>query len=221
MARIGIMGGTFDPIHNGHLMLGRQAYSEYGLDQVWYMPSGQPPHKKGQEVSPAADRCAMVSLAVKQEKGLYLSEFETLKLLGEERPSDEFYFIIGADSLYEIENWYHPEEILARAEILAAAREYKPGVTGAQLAWKYEESVTGAPLAWKYGRLHRSFDDQIAYLKERFGARIRRLHCAEMDISSHEIRQAVSQGLSIRKWVLDAVADYIEEHHLYQEKRHE
>ncbi len=206
MAKIGIMGGTFDPIHNGHLMLGRQAYREYGLDQVWYMPSGQPPHKKGREISPAAVRCEMVSLAVENEKGLHLSEFETsregttytavtLKLLADVYPSDAFYFIIGADSLYEIENWYHPEEVLARAEILAAEREYE--------------------------RFHRSFDDQIAYLKDRFGARIRRLHCAETDISSHEIRQAVSEGLCIRKWVPAAVADYIEEHHLYQEKDHE
>ncbi len=206
MARIGIMGGTFDPIHNGHLMLGRQAYREYGLDQVWYMPSGQPPHKKEQEISPAAVRCAMVSLAVEKEEGLYLSEFETLrpgttytaetlKLLKEAYPSDAFYFIIGADSLYEIENWYHPEEILANAEILAAVREYR--------------------------HFHRSFDEQIAYLNERFDARIRKLHCAETDISSHEIRRAVSEGLSIRQWVPDAVAGYIEEHHLYQEKRHE
>ncbi len=206
MARIGIMGGTFDPIHNGHLMLGRQAYKEYCLDQVWYMPSGQPPHKKDHEISPAKVRCAMVSLALEGESGLVLSEFETsrtgttytamtLKLLAEEFPADMFYFIIGADSLYEIENWYHPEEVLARAEILAASREYE--------------------------EFHRSLDGQIAYLEERFGARIGKLHCPEVDISSHEIRKAVEDGLDIRQWVPESVADYIEEHRLYREKRHE
>ena len=206
MARIGIMGGTFDPIHNGHLMVGRQAVAEYGLDQVWYMPSGQPPHKMGRNISSAHDRCAMVSLAVSGEQGMSLSEFETsregttytattLKLLAEEYPSDTFSFIIGADSLYEIENWYHPEEILTGTEILVASREY--------------------------GRFHRTLDGQIEYLKERFGARIRKLSCEEVDISSHEIRQAAAQGICIREWVPDAVAAYIEEHHLYQENRHE
>ncbi len=206
MARIGIMGGTFDPIHNGHLMLGRQAYREYGLDAVWYMPSGTPPHKKGQEISPAQDRCAMVALAVNGEEGLSLSEFETrregttytaetLGLLTQEQPKDEFYFIIGADSLYEIENWYHPEKIFVRAKILAAAREY--------------------------AHLHRTLDGQIAYLGERFGASIQKLHCGMEDISSHEIREAVAAGRDIRRWVPDAVAAYIETHHLYQEKYRE
>ena len=60
MRKIGIMGGTFDPIHNGHIMLGRQAYAEYNLDEVWYMPSGQPPHKKGRHVTECAERCLMV-----------------------------------------------------------------------------------------------------------------------------------------------------------------
>ena len=64
MADIGIMGGTFDPVHNGHLILGKQAYEEYGLDAVWFMPSGQPPHKKDRHVTPAGDRCAMVKLAI-------------------------------------------------------------------------------------------------------------------------------------------------------------
>ena len=59
MGRIGIMGGTFDPIHNGHLMIGRQAYKEYGLNEVWYMPSGHPPHKKNRNVSVPATRLAM------------------------------------------------------------------------------------------------------------------------------------------------------------------
>ncbi len=201
MARIGIMGGTFDPIHNGHLMLGRQAYHEYGLDQVWYMPSGRPPHKKGSGVTAAEDRCAMVALALKREKGLSLSEFETsregttytamtLRLLTQAYPADEFSFIIGADSLYEMENWYHPREILAMAEILVAEREC--------------------------GCFPRTLGEQIAYLEERYHARIRKLHCAAVDISSHAIREAAAKGEEIRAWVPDFVADYIAEHRLYR-----
>jgi len=114
MAEIGIMGGTFDPIHNGHLMLGRQAYEEYHLDEVWFMPSGNPPHKKDHLVTDAALRCKMVRLAIEGFPKFRLSEFEvqrtgntytaeTLRLLHLHYPEHRFYFIVGADSLYEIE----------------------------------------------------------------------------------------------------------------------
>lgn len=255
MARIGIMGGTFDPIHNGHLMLGRQAYREYHLDRVWYMPSGQPPHKKGNHVTPAADRCAMVSLALEREEGLFLSEFETsrggttytattLSLLCGEHPGDEFYFIIGADSLYEIESWYHPERILAMAGLLVAPREYRQGVTGAQPASKYKQSVTGAQPAWEYrlsltgaqpaskyeqcvtGALFASkfkeasasLDEQIEHLRLTYNARIEKLHCQKMDISSHEIRQAIREGREVGNLIPPEVLRYIQTHHLYQEE---
>lgn len=76
MRKIGIMGGTFDPIHNGHIMLGRQAYAEYNLDEVWYMPSGQPPHKKGRHVTESAERCHMVKLAIQDIPYFVFSDFE-------------------------------------------------------------------------------------------------------------------------------------------------
>lgn len=120
MARIGIMGGTFDPVHMGHLQIGRQAKEEYGLEQVWFMPSGQPPHKRDHKVTAAAHRCAMVELAIEGQNGFVLSRSEverpgdtytaqTLALLKEGYPGHDFYFIIGADSLYEIEKWFRPE----------------------------------------------------------------------------------------------------------------
>ena len=123
MARIGIMGGTFDPIHNGHLQLGRQAREEYHLEQVWFMPSGQPPHKKDHAVTDAWTRLEMVRLAIAGQKGFSLSDFEirrpgntytaqTLKLLSEAYPENLFYFIIGADSLYDIEKWYRPDLVV-------------------------------------------------------------------------------------------------------------
>ena len=123
MAEIGIMGGTFDPIHNGHLLLGKQAYEEYKLDQIWFMPSGTPPHKKDHKVTDVKDRVAMVQLAIKKFPFFYCSDFEiqrpgntytaqTLQLLHQEYPKHRFYFIVGADSLYQIEKWYHPAEVL-------------------------------------------------------------------------------------------------------------
>ena len=124
MKQIGIMGGTFDPIHVGHLMLGRQAFEEYGLDSVWYMPSKTPPHKKDHRITSSKDRCAMVSAAIEEFPYFCLSDFEikrtagytytadTLRLLREEYQDTEFYFIVGADSIHDIEKWYHPEYVL-------------------------------------------------------------------------------------------------------------
>ncbi|MDO5348474.1 MAG: nicotinate-nucleotide adenylyltransferase [Lachnospiraceae bacterium] len=201
MAKIGIMGGTFDPIHNGHLMLGRQALEEYQLDQIWFMPSGQPPHKKDHPVTDADIRCEMVRLALLGQPGFLFSDFEirrpgntytaqTLALLHQEYPQHEFYFIVGADSLYEIEGWYEPERIMSQTVILAAGREYEG--------------------------IHRSLKGQMNYLKEKYGAQIEYLHCREMDISSEEIRSLTAEGQSVKALVPEAVFAYMEKNHLYQ-----
>ncbi len=201
MARIGIMGGTFDPIHWGHLSIGRQARREWGLKEVWYMPSGQPPHKKDHQVTDGDKRCAMVKLALKGEEGLVFSDFElrrpgntytaqTLRLLRAAYPEHEFYFILGADSLYEIEQWYHPEQIMDKAVILAACREYSQS--------------------------HPSLEAQIGCLAEKYGARIYRLHSREMDVSSKEIRDMVSDGREPKGLLPEAVLAYIREHGLYR-----
>lgn len=203
MAKIGIMGGTFDPIHKGHLLLGRQAYTEYELDEIWYMPSGQPPHKKGRRITPAEDRCAMVRLAIADEPRFQLSEFEiaregntytaqTLKLLAEAYPEHEFHFIIGADSLYEIEGWYHPAEVLAAVPILVAEREYD--------------------------HEHLTMDQQIAYLSKKYICNIQKLHCREIDVASSDIRRCISEGESIQVYVPAEVEAYILAHGLYQEE---
>lgn len=202
MADIGIMGGTFDPVHNGHLLLGRQAYEEYKLDEVWFMPSANPPHKKDHPVTDVELRCEMVRLAITEHPYFRLSRFEadrvgntytaeTLTLLHQACPEHCFYFIIGADSLYEIEKWYHPEQVLARAVFLVANREYEDA------------------------RL--TIDQQMEYLKHRYQADIRPLHCEEVDIASAELRQMAARGRKLFKYVPKAVEAYIEAHGLYQE----
>lgn len=202
MGKIGIMGGTFDPIHNGHLMLGEQAYNEYELDEVWYMPSGHPPHKKNHRVTEPAMRLEMTELAMEDHKGFFCSDFEikrngntytaqTLKLLRESYPEHTFYFIIGADSLYEIESWYEPDQVFAQAVILAARRDY-------------EEA-------------DRTMDHQTGYLTNKYSADIRILHCEKMDISSAELRQMIAEGESIAPFVPREVMLYISSHGLYQE----
>ena len=203
MGNIGIMGGTFDPIHNGHLMLGEQAYEEYQLDEVWFMPSGHPPHKKNQKITDPHIRFTMTQLAVESKTGLVSSDFEvrrngstytaqTLRLLREAYPQHQYFFIIGADSLYEIENWYEPDQVLSQAVILAARREYEDA------------------------RL--SMEQQIAYLGTRYKADIRILHCKEMDISSAMLRERIAGGLSVSEYVPPKVLTYIKDQGLYQEK---
>lgn len=202
MKRIGIVGGTFDPIHYGHLMLGRQAYQEYQLEEVWYMPSRQPPHKKDHTVTPSKDRVAMIRLAIGDVPYFSLSDFElkrkegntytadTLTLLTEAYPDTEFYFIVGADSVYEIEKWYRPETVLKLATILAASREYE------------DERL--------------SLEQQISYLRTKYGARIFRLHCREFDAASAEIRSMLAKGNPVAEWIPQQVEQYIAEHGLYK-----
>lgn len=208
MKRIGIMGGTFDPIHLGHLMLGRQAYREYGLDCIWYMPSKNPPHKKDHQITSAKDRCAMIEAAIGEVPFFRLSDFEikrtgentytadTLRLLKESYPDTKFYFIVGADSIQDIESWYHPEYVLRAVTFLAAEREL-------------EEQ-------------RQSLDTRIEYLSEKYGAKILRLHCMEMDVASADIRRRIAGGDSaeeIRGMLPEPVAAYIREHGLYTSGR--
>ena len=201
MKKIGLMGGTFDPIHLGHLMIGQQALEEYRLDEIWYMPSRIPPHKKDHTVTPAKDRCAMVQAAIAPYPGFVFSDFElkrtegntytadTLRLLKEEYPAYEFYFIVGADSIHDIEKWYHPEYVLREVIFLAADREYDNPV--------------------------RSLEDQIAYLTKKYNARIYRLHCRMMNIASAEIRERLAGHRPVTDLIPESVLSYIRTHDLY------
>ncbi len=204
MRRIGIMGGTFDPIHNGHIEVARQAYEEYHLDEVWFMPSGHPPHKKDHAVTDAADRCEMTKLAIREYPCFRFSDFEvrrqgntytaqTLTLLREQYPDTVFFFIIGADSLFEIENWYMPEKIMEQAVLLVAGRAYS--------------------------RAERSLDEQIRWLRERYHSEIFRLHLEEMNVASVSLRKMAAEGRDLSSYVPAAVWEYIQAHHLYAERQ--
>lgn len=202
--KIGIMGGTFNPIHNGHLMLGEYSYRSYRLDQVWFMPNGNPPHKAGISTSYSADiRARMTELAIQDVPYFRLEDYEvkrqepsysyqTLEHFKEVYPEDSFYFIIGADSLFNINKWMKPERILKVCTILAAFRGDKDN--------------------------SEIMNRQIELLKEQYGADtdIRLLSSPLMKVSSHELREMVSEGKSISGLVPETVEQYIKENGLYR-----
>ena len=200
--KIGIMGGTFDPIHNGHLMLGHAAYETFSLDQIWFMPNGNPPHKKSETIkSTAEDRMKMTSLAIAPSPEFVLQPYEALRAevscsyqtmehFSKIYPDDEFYFIIGADSLMAIETWIHPERIFPTCTILATYRN--------EVKTKEE------------------MNRQIQYLSEKYHAKIRLLETPLMPVSSHELRASLQSGDSVSEYMPAAVCSYIKQHHLYR-----
>ena len=203
MRKIGIMGGTFDPVHNGHLMLADTAYRQFDLDQVWFLPNGNPPHKKEENIgTDARHRSRMVALAIQGRDYCRLEEYEvrrrevscsyqTLEHFRKQYPEDEFYFIIGADSLFAIEAWVHPERIFPACVILAACRDDHDTL---------EEMKA-----------------QIGHLKKVYPkARIRLLRSPLIPVSSSEIRRKIRAGLSIAEEVPEEVEAYIKEEELYE-----
>ena len=203
MRKIGIMGGTFDPVHNGHLMLADTAYRQFNLDQVWFLPNGNPPHKKEENIgTDARHRSRMVALAIQGRDYCRLEEYEvrrrevscsyqTLEHFRKQYPEDEFYFIIGADSLFAIETWVHPERIFPACVILAACRDDHDTL---------EEMKV-----------------QIEHLKKVYTkARIQLLRSPLIPVSSSEIRRKIRAGLSIAEEVPEEVEAYIKEEELYE-----
>ena len=203
--KIGIMGGTFNPIHNGHLILGQTAYEQFDLDEVLFMPNKKPYYKKLSKNITDDQRCDMVKLAIADNDAFTFSDIEvtregntytidTLRILTEQNPDCEYYFIMGADSLFHFDSWKEPEEITKLAVLLVATRE------------------TMATL---------DIESQIEYLQSEYeNARIECLFSSSLEISSSQLRKRCRDGKSIRYLVPDSVASYIKAHELYlQEKK--
>ncbi len=199
MKKTGIMGGTFNPIHNGHLELARKAKEQFALDEILFMPCGEPYMKAAQKVESKQTRVEMTALAVQEEAYFYLSTmeiehsgntytYETLERLKQENQDTEYYFILGADNLFQITKWEKPERIFANCRLLAAVRDDK----------------TVADMV-----------KQIEYLEQTYHAVIFLLKINYMDISSSKIRQKVAEGISIEADVPASVKAYIEEKGLY------
>lgn len=194
--RVGVLGGTFDPVHVGHLLLAEHARAALALDLVLFVPAGQPWRKSHREITPGEHRLAMLRLAIAGNDGFGISDIElrrsgptytadTLESLAAERLDDELYFIIGADALADLPNWHAPERIVQHAMLAVAPR------VGDQL------DATESPPP--------GVDP----------ARIVTLPMPRIDISSTDVRSRVGQGASVRYLVPDAVAAYIAAHRLY------
>lgn len=176
MAKIGIMGGTFNPIHMGHIQIARAAYEQFQLDEVWFMPNHIPAYKSDHELISGETRLAMVKLAIQEEPYFKVSDFEitregktytyeTMELLKQLYPEDEFFFILGADSLYYFDKWVHPEIIVANAIILAACRNNR----------------TAEEMTLEINRLNAIFGKEAIFL----------IDCPEFPCSSSEIREQI------------------------------
>lgn len=196
--RPGIFGGAFDPIHNGHLLLAEQCREQCQLDEVWFIPTKIPPHKEADSLSPDADRVEMLKLATAGRPEFVVSDVElkredvswtvdTLKLLGAERPDDELFLLIGADSLRDFPTWKEPDTIAELATIVAVNR----------------------------GEV--SLDELTADLDPKLADRIRLVTMPGISISATDVRRRVAAGKSIRYFVPRAVEEYIIAQNLYRD----
>ena len=198
--RVGIVGGTFDPIHNGHMMLGQEAYSTWNLDEIWFLPNGNPPHKVTKGIqSKLHQRIEMIKVAIENiphfqislleaKEGMPSYTYKTLEDLHTSFPTYEFYFIMGADSLFTIEKWMCFREIFPQCTILAAFRDDK----------RMSEMKM-----------------EIDYLKKNYEAKIELLITPVIMISSSDIRHTVAIGEDASSMVPEGVWNYIQEQKLY------
>lgn len=205
MRRIGILGGTFNPIHLGHLMLAEWAREEAHLDEVWMIPTGVSYMKDPKEIASGEDRLCMTRLAVEENPWFKCVDievqrknnsysYETLERLQEQYPEDRFYFILGADCLFTIEEWKEPRRIFQNCTILAAVRD---------------EALLS------------EMEEKKRELEQQFQGKIHLLPFVRMALSSTEIRQRIRRGQSIRYLVPDKVSSYIKEKGLYREESSE
>ncbi len=204
--RLGLFGGTFDPVHQGHLILAECCREACALDAVWFLPAGDPPHKPSGEISSAKMRAEMLEFAIAGHPQFAVNRMEfdrsgktytyqTLQQLHDEDPTRELFFLIGADSLADLPTWREPKHILELATIVAVNRGDRPLPDIASVA---------ARIGGK---------DQQASLAEKISV----VSMPGIDISSTDIRRRVREGRSIRFLTPRAVEMYIAEHRLYVE----
>ena len=197
---IGILGGTFDPIHRGHIEIAERVFMEFSLSSVLIMVSGDPPHKKRSDMASARQRYEMACLACSSRGFIIPSDIElkrtgkiytvdTMKILRGLYPHDNLHYIIGADTLYELEGWKDPEELMRLTSFICIGRPGRSRLDNMRMA---------------------------ARLKERYGADIRLSDAMGPDISSTRIREMIAAGEDTEGLLDTKVKEYIDRNGLYK-----
>ena len=200
--KVGIMGGTFDPIHYGHLILAQNALDTFSLDEILFVPSGTPWLKESTKVLSKNKRVSMTGMAIEDNPDFALStieidregnsySYETVEELKRLQPNTDFYFIMGADSLLEIERWKHPDRLMTACTLLVAVRDDCD---------------------------REGLEKQIIYLTDKYQADIKILPANRIDISSTKIRQLIREGKSVRYMLPDQIIRFIQKNHLYRQE---
>lgn len=200
MERIGIMGGTFNPIHKGHIRLAQAAYNQYGLTKVLVIPNKLPAYKDCDELLSTSQRSDMVRLAIQPYDYMEFNDMElkrsgatytidTMQILHQNYPDTEFYFILGGDSLVHFQEWRKYQDILRLTTILCARRDDSG-----------------------FSELEQARAELIQQVPE---AKILYLDTPLFDISSTRIRDELKDDPTLSRWLPEAVYHYIREHHLY------
>jgi nicotinate-nucleotide adenylyltransferase len=198
--RVGVLGGTFDPVHIGHLAAAEDAADHLNLDSVLFIPNRQPPHKATDTVSDVRHRVAMVELAVADNPRFTVSLMElrrsgpsytidTLRELRHQLPDGtDLFFLVGCDALSQLHTWHRPDDLLREFNLVIMERP-----TGTEVDWE-------------------SIEQRFPDIRRQ----VQVVDVAELEISGNDIRRRVRQGRPIRYYVLPAVARYIHEHGLYR-----
>ena len=192
--KVGLMGGTFDPIHIGHLILAEAAWQQFGLDEIWFLPAGNPPHKRDR-AGRATDeqRVDMVRLAIQSNPHFHLSmidmnpdgysyTYRTLERLRGQHPDTDFTFIMGADSLVDFDTWREPQKIVDQCQVVVATRD------------QMDPAV---------------FETLLETRREQFSHDFQKLDTPNLDISSKHLRDVLQHGGSVRYYIPDNVLYYI------------
>ena len=197
MKKIGILGGTFNPIHLAHLYIAYEAKNQLNLDKVIFIPAGSPPHKKDEEVLEASLRYYMVCEAIKSYEGFEISDYEikkeglsyTYETLEEFKSDDnELYFITGADCLMDIEKWKSPEEIFKLSKFIVFNRA---------------------------GYSKKNLRIQQDKIEEKFNTTISFLDIIDLEISSSMIRERIKKGKRVDFFLPKEVLNFIKENNIY------
>ncbi len=197
--RLGLFGGTFDPVHYGHLLLAEQCREQCALDEVWFLPSGSPPHKQDARITDGKHRTEMLKLATAGHPAFVVNDLElhrsgptftveTLRDMRERYPERELFFLIGADSLHDLPTWRAPAEILNLATLVAVNRGDRP-------------LPEVQPLLDRIGEIP--------------ATRIQLITMPGIDLTATDLRRRVAAGKSIRFMTPRAVEMYIEQHGLF------